>query len=733
MNPKNSKSYQVDFTIVQGDYTPLLGLQTATQMKLLKVYSENILLVSQDNSIIQTKESCLKDFADVFDHNELGCMSGKVHLETDPNVTPNVMPPRRVPVAVKGKLKAELDRLTKRKVISPVEEPTDWVSSMIAVMKPNGTVRLCIDPQHLNQALKRCHYPLPIIEELLPELTKARVFSKADLKEGFLQVQLDEESSKLTTFQTPWGRYRWHRLPFGIAPAPEIFQIKLDQNLEGLKGTFAIADDILITGQGDTDNQANEDHDKNLQSFLHRCRERNIKLNKDKFDFKCEEVCFIGHRLTKEGLKLDPNKVNAIMNMMRPEDVPAVQRLIGMKDYLCTVDYYSGYFEVDKLERKTAKSIVKRLKRHFSNHGIPNELFSDNGPPFDSHEFREFANDYEFTLTTSSPNYPQSNGRVENAVKTAKRLMKKTKEAGTDFYLALLDWRNTPTEGVNSSPAQRLYGRRTRTLLPTSATLLKPKIPHNVRDKLLVKKELQTKYYNRHTRELPPLTPGDQVRVIPKPNDRSTKWTKAEVEEQVDVRSYNIRTEDGRVYRRNRRHLRKSPPTTFTYQQSDYLTHTAPTSKVPPSPVIDPPLMEASDVPTRPTPTTAPLVPKPLHDEISPTTRTRSGREVKPPSHLKDYVLSKQPMGIHKINDMMKSIIIGTSFESSTKNLTNHSARKTVVKKMKTAGLERSSIMKVTGHRNISSLDDYDEADENEQRQLSTAISGTKNNITFSN
>ncbi|KAK3741779.1 hypothetical protein QZH41_001547 [Actinostola sp. cb2023] len=100
-----------------------------------------------------------------------------------------------------------------------------------------------------------------------------------------------------------------------------------------------------------------------------------------------------------------------------------------------------------------------------------------------------------------------------------------------------------------------------------------------------------------------------------------------------------------------------------------------------------------------------------------------------PSSHV---WFKRQPMGIHKINDMMKSIIAGTSLESSTKNLTNHSARKTVVKKMKTAGLERSSIMKVTGHINISSLDDYDEADENEQRQLSTAISGAKN-ITFSN
>ena len=109
------------------------------------------------------------------------------------------------------------------------------------------------------------------------------------------------------------------------------------------------------------------------------------------------------------------------------------------KDFLCTVDYYTGYFEVDHLERKTARSIITRLKRHFSNHGIPNLFQSDNGPPFDSQEFRDFAAAYEFEVVTSSPNYPQSNGRVENAVKTAKQLMKKSKQAGTDFYFAGLD------------------------------------------------------------------------------------------------------------------------------------------------------------------------------------------------------------------------------------------------------------------------------------------------------
>lgn len=88
------------------------------------------------------------------------------------------------------------------------------------------------------------------------------------MKEGFLQVELDEESSKLTVFQTPWGQYRWHRMPFGITPAPEIVQMKLDQNLEGLKGVFKIADDILITGQGETEREADEDYDRNLESLL---------------------------------------------------------------------------------------------------------------------------------------------------------------------------------------------------------------------------------------------------------------------------------------------------------------------------------------------------------------------------------------------------------------------------------------------------------------------------------
>ena len=95
-------------------------------------------------------------------------------------------------------------------------------------------------------------------------------------------------------------------MPFGITPAPEIFKMKLDQNLEDLKGVFKIADEILITGQGATQHDADEDHNRNLKSLLERWRERGIKLNKSKFTFKCEEVQFIGRHLTKHGLKPNP-------------------------------------------------------------------------------------------------------------------------------------------------------------------------------------------------------------------------------------------------------------------------------------------------------------------------------------------------------------------------------------------------------------------------------------------
>ena len=316
------------------------------------------------------------------------------------------------------------------------------------------------------------------------------------------------------------------------------------------------------------------------------------------------------------------------------------------KDYLCTVDYYSGYFEIDHLERKTARSIITRLKRHFSNHGIPNLFQSDNGPPFDSQEFRDFAAAYEFELVTSSPNYPQSNGRVENADKKAKQLIKKSKQAGTDIYLALLDWRNTPTEGVDCSPVQRLCGQRIRTL-PTATSPLKPTTTPDVREKLLKKKERQTYHYNRGTGELSPLRKGDADVMLPTPQAR--KWKKAQIEDQVDVRSYTVRSEDGRVFPRNRRHLKKyhPPPATYTPEvatvevgRSKITAASTPLAeeavKCSEQPPIQPPQEVSADVSAPPSSPTVPL-PAPVKDPLAAeAVATRSKRQIKLPARFKD-------------------------------------------------------------------------------------------------
>lgn len=153
-----------------------------------------------------------------------GKLEGKLHLEVDKTVPPVKLPVRQVPIAVKDKLANELERLQKLGVIQPVTYLTERILSMAVVNKVKNKIRLCIDPKQLNKALKPNNYPTPTIDDILPDLSKARVFSVTDTKNGVWRIQLDDASSDLTTFGTPWGRFRWLRLPFGISPSSEAFQ-----------------------------------------------------------------------------------------------------------------------------------------------------------------------------------------------------------------------------------------------------------------------------------------------------------------------------------------------------------------------------------------------------------------------------------------------------------------------------------------------------------------------------
>ena len=298
-------------------------------------------------------------------------------------------------------------------------------------------------------------------------------------------------------------------------------------------------------------------------------------------------------------------------------------------DFIVTVDYYSNFFEVDQLSTKTAKAVISKVKAHFARHGIPDQVISDNGQPFASREFEEFARAYSFEHETSSPAYPQSNGKAENAIKTAKKLMWKAMETKSDPYMALLDWRNTPSESINSSPAQRIFACRTKTLLPTSTELLKPNITNNVTDKLEAKKAKQSYYYNRGAKELQELHPGDVVHLEP---SKGKAWTKAEVERQTDIWSYEVRTQDGRVFRRNRR-LSKESLKPIAVDPAQLLPPEAFPS-LPPAAQLQacepPPKQDAR----KHQPREDLKVPSPKEEPHGAPVVTRSGRLVKPPQRF---------------------------------------------------------------------------------------------------
>jgi len=960
-NPRTKKKYSVEFVVFEDDCQPLLGLKASQAMGLITVEEQQFERVA----------TVMKDAHSKVFRPGLGSLPGvqKLHVRSD--MQPTIMANRRVPIAVRPKLKAELKRMTDLGVITPVEEPTPWVSQMVIVEKKSGALRICIDPHELNKALQRERYTMPILDDTLHEMRHSRIFTKADLSSGYWHITLDEESSKLTTFQTCFGRFRWKRLPFGLSVSAEIFQKRLLDTFSDIPGIVCIADDVIIYGRDLAE------HDKRLHKFLHRCSEVGIKLNKEKYEVVKKSVTFMGHTISSAGLESDPQKVAAITAMPRPENVEDLRRFGGIvnylarfvpnlasvmhplhnllkkdvtwmwstaqenafqeiktliatapvlaiydptkeltvendaceygigsallqdgrpvafasrtlsgaerryaqiekemlaavyglekfhhytfgrevrvvtdhkpleaisrkplskaprrlqslilraknyehaieyksgkqipiadalsrapvdkpeeteittvnsimlspirasclervrqataedktlvelervittgwsddksklaacvlpyhsyrdelsiqdgviyrgervvipaslrrelkqkmhaghlginsclrqareivfwpgmsgeirhyveacgvcatyadkqpaeplvmletpklqwqrvgtdlfswagKEHLVTVDYNSGFFEVDTLPNTESGTVIMALKAHFARHGIPVSVVSDNGPQYTSASFKDFTKQWGFDHQTSSPGNSQANGAAEAAVKIIKRIFRKSNAAGEDPYIGLLNARNTPTEGMSTSPVQRLMGRRTRTLIPISDNLLKPadtrlmgeeRTKKDLKKRHAAERHIKRKNYNL-------LQQGDNVRV--QPIDNKKEWKQAVVTKRLNNRSYEVEA-NGKQYRRNRRHLRAKEKSTHTMMSSPRHNHVPLEADAnrPQSPVTTEPTMPQpeSDIES----TEAELVLQPKDETTLPNKvekRTRSGRVVK--------------------------------------------------------------------------------------------------------
>ena len=316
MKRDKTRAIQCSFFVVPAKSVPVIGLNTCEKLQLIK---RCFLINGMDPQLSDKYESLFDD---------IGCLQGKYKIKIDPNVIPVIHSPSRIPFALKPKLKAELQRMLGMGVISKVETPTSWVNSMVCVEKRNGDIRVCIDPRDLNRAIVRDHVQLPTAKEIMSKIAGAKIFSTLDASAGYWQIHVDDESSELLVFNTPFGRFKVDRLPFGISCASEAFSQRISQIIEGLDGVAHIQDDIIIWGR------SKAEHDKNLEQVLARIEKSGLKLNKTKCKFGLNEVKYVVHIFSSEGVRADPSKIEAIVDMPMPENASGVHHFLGMVTYL---------------------------------------------------------------------------------------------------------------------------------------------------------------------------------------------------------------------------------------------------------------------------------------------------------------------------------------------------------------------------------------------------------------
>ena len=287
-----------------------------------------------------TQEKVENTYADVF--QGLGKFPGEPYkLRLKPDAVPAKHRPRKVPVHLQDAFNEEVERLVKIDVLEKVTEPTEWVNSFVIVEKvidssnahsPNHvikkSIRLCIDPKDLNEALEREPYYSRTIDELISMFAGAKVFTIVDMDKGYWQVVLHPDSRKLTCMAFDIGRYQFKRLPMGSKVASDIFQRMRDSVYIGLPGVTGIADDMVIFGRNE------EEHDRNLILFLETTRKNGLVLNKKKLQFKKEEVSFFGHRWNSTGISPDPKKTESILKMQFPPDKETMHSFLGLVNFL---------------------------------------------------------------------------------------------------------------------------------------------------------------------------------------------------------------------------------------------------------------------------------------------------------------------------------------------------------------------------------------------------------------
>ena len=339
-----SKTNVAKIYVCRGDAQSLLGLQTALDLEVVKIINNVSTNISGDLRDI------IKNHASRFEG--IGLMKDvKVKLCIDPEVTPVANKHRRIPFHLRDKVEAEVNRLLEARIIEPVTEPSGWVSPVVLANKSDGTIRLCVDMTEPNKAIERVRYVMPTVDDIRYQVNGAKYFSKMDLKHGYHQLELHEDSRNITTFSTHLGIARFRRLNFGTSSAAEIFHNEIEKLLRGVEGALNIQDDILIFGR------TQKEHDKAVKNVFEKLKAANLTLKKSKCEFSKSSIIFYGLHFSADGVSPCPEKVEALRKAEPPESKTELRSFLGMVNY--HADFISNYAEISSVLRKLTHDKVK--------------------------------------------------------------------------------------------------------------------------------------------------------------------------------------------------------------------------------------------------------------------------------------------------------------------------------------------------------------------------------------
>ncbi|PFX14704.1 Uncharacterized protein K02A2.6 [Stylophora pistillata] len=277
------KRCHVCFIVVEEKARAILSRETSEELAILKL---------EINAM--KEENLYRDFPEWFEGvGKLRGFQAKLHLDT--SVKPVAQKLRPPPYGPRDKIEQKLKELVKYDIIEPVEGPTPWVSPFVVVPKPSGDIRLCVERRKANEAIVRERNPIPTVDDMLYQLNGSKVFSKLDLKWGFNQIKLEQQSRVITTFITHKGLYRNKCLMFGISSAPDLYQHTIQQVLAGCEGAYNIHDDIIIHGR------TVEEHDSRLRKTIECISDKGLTLNPEKCVFRMPQLTFMGYLLSRKG------------------------------------------------------------------------------------------------------------------------------------------------------------------------------------------------------------------------------------------------------------------------------------------------------------------------------------------------------------------------------------------------------------------------------------------------